>query len=83
MEGLEPGKNGQTLYIRPIFDMPGYTMMESDKELCVHRCLLCLFLRDHWGISLPVELLKSPFAGGCQSLAQVVSIHLGNSPGRG
>ena len=53
-------------------------MMESDKELGVHRCLLGLFLGEHRRISLPVELLKSPLAGSCQGPAQVIVVRPGH-----
>lgn len=58
-------------------------MMESDKELGVHRCLLGLFLGEHRRISLPVELLKSPLAGSCQGPAQVIVVRPGHNPRRG
>lgn len=58
-------------------------MMEIDKKIGIHRRLLCWSLCDHRGISLPVELLKSPLACGCQGLTQMVAVHPGHNPGRG
>lgn len=48
-----PGRRGppdirqrRTFIIGPVFDVPGYAMMERDKELGVDRRLLSLFLCD-------------------------------------
>ena len=63
--------------------MPGYAVMEGDKEFCIHNGLLGLLLCHHRGISLPVELLKPPLACGRQSFAKTVVVHPGHGAGRG